>query len=95
MEQQIAHYLRFTAASMYAQFQSQVAIQLFDKPYYRLLPDERLAVNNAAGAHVGEILQFLTPDILEDTLQRLTQTEKPVGFQRPEPPKDPKAESGD
>ena len=93
MDQQAANFLRFLAATAYALFQDQLAQGLFQRPWARLIPEERQAVMNQAWAHLGGILAMLTAEQIDRVIQQVVATpERQAGFQIPAaPPTEPPA----
>ncbi len=95
MDQQIINFLRLLSAIAYALLNEQTAQGLFQKPWARLIPEERTAVVNQAWLHLAQVLQALTPENLERAVQQLaagTTPERPAGFQPPgSPPAGPSA----
>ena len=53
MDEAIINFLRFLSATAYALLQEQVAQGLFQRPWARLIPEERSAVVNQVVAHLG------------------------------------------
>ncbi len=94
MNEQAINFLRFLSATAYALLQEQAAQGLFQRPWGRLIPEERLAVVNQTNAHLGNPLTLLTPETVGRVMQQAVATqERQTGFQAPSvvPPAPPVA----